>query len=104
MPTTPQASASRARSPAMSRPRRVRRASQRVVRRGPAADSPRRPISARWLQHVADATDGVDQRLPVGVDLLAQVADVQLDDIDRKSTRLNSSHLGISYAVFCLKK
>src|SRR5438045_5533650 len=27
-----------------------------------------------------------------------------LTTIDRKSTRLNSSHLGISYAVFCLKK
>src|ERR1035441_10899835 len=26
------------------------------------------------------------------------------DGLDRKSTRLNSSHLGISYAVFCLKK
>src|SRR5256885_6297731 len=26
------------------------------------------------------------------------------DNIDRKSTRLNSSHLVISYAVFCLKK
>src|SRR5438045_5861458 len=26
------------------------------------------------------------------------------DGGDRKSTRLNSSHLGISYAVFCLKK
>src|SRR5262245_44907740 len=26
------------------------------------------------------------------------------EKIDRKSTRLNSSHLGISYAVFCLKK
>src|SRR5258705_8110991 len=26
------------------------------------------------------------------------------DGEDRKSTRLNSSHLGISYAVFCLKK
>src|ERR1035438_10642693 len=25
-------------------------------------------------------------------------------NVDRKSTRLNSSHLGISYAVFCLKK
>src|SRR5699024_11937430 len=25
-------------------------------------------------------------------------------DIDRKSTRLNSSHVSISYAVFCLKK
>src|SRR2546429_3987200 len=28
----------------------------------------------------------------------------QIDDIDRKSTRLNSSHGYISYAVFCLKK
>src|SRR5256885_11301807 len=27
-----------------------------------------------------------------------------LGNIDRKSTRLNSSHLVISYAVFCLKK
>src|SRR5437899_10048510 len=52
----------------------------------------------------------------VDADLLAEVA---ADDVravadavgvslglgvDRKSTRLNSSHLGISYAVFCLKK
>src|SRR5256885_7072493 len=29
---------------------------------------------------------------------------LQLDLTDRKSTRLNSSHLVISYAVFCLKK
>src|SRR5256885_12883355 len=29
---------------------------------------------------------------------------LDLDYIDRKSTRLNSSHLVISYAVFCLKK
>src|SRR5436853_2097035 len=34
---------------------------------------------------------------------LRDVADL-LRDRDRKSTRLNSSHLGISYAVFCLKK
>src|SRR3712207_7898130 len=26
------------------------------------------------------------------------------DQLDRKSTRLNSSHANISYAVFCLKK
>src|SRR5437870_7876250 len=26
------------------------------------------------------------------------------DSVDRKSTRLNSSHVAISYAVFCLKK
>src|SRR3712207_8497996 len=28
----------------------------------------------------------------------------QAEDVDRKSTRLNSSHAHISYAVFCLKK
>src|SRR5690625_6230178 len=27
-----------------------------------------------------------------------------IDNLDRKSTRLNSSHVAISYAVFCLKK
>src|SRR5258707_4588693 len=35
----------------------------------------------------------------IGLDVVAQVA-IQ----DRKSTRLNSSHANISYAVFCLKK
>src|SRR5699024_12671451 len=31
-------------------------------------------------------------------------ATVQRPTVDRKSTRLNSSHVSISYAVFCLKK
>src|SRR5690625_5353569 len=31
-------------------------------------------------------------------------SDDVIDDADRKSTRLNSSHVAISYAVFCLKK
>src|SRR3712207_7879798 len=31
-------------------------------------------------------------------------ADVVRQAVDRKSTRLNSSHANISYAVFCLKK
>src|SRR5699024_11950546 len=36
---------------------------------------------------------------------IIQVADLVLPDCeDRKSTRLNSSHVSISYAVFCLKK
>src|SRR3712207_7817388 len=30
--------------------------------------------------------------------------DNKTDKVDRKSTRLNSSHANISYAVFCLKK
>src|SRR3712207_8417171 len=29
---------------------------------------------------------------------------MSMKDLDRKSTRLNSSHANISYAVFCLKK
>src|SRR5256885_3693881 len=36
-----------------------------------------------------------------GAKIGAALAD---DGLDRKSTRLNSSHLVISYAVFCLKK
>src|SRR5439155_17187776 len=36
------------------------------------------------------------------VDLVARA--LELPEIDRKSTRLNSSHVAISYAVFCLKK
>ena len=53
----------------------------------------------------AELTDGVD-RAPARAMLKA----IGLDDealarpLDRKSTRLNSSHRTISYAVFCLKK
>src|SRR5437870_10914000 len=35
---------------------------------------------------------------------LARVAPTGASHLDRKSTRLNSSHVAISYAVFCLKK
>src|SRR3712207_6977605 len=34
----------------------------------------------------------------------AEGAELVVDGRDRKSTRLNSSHANISYAVFCLKK
>src|SRR5256885_5600892 len=55
----------------------------------------------------------LDDELLLGDDVLDQVSDgdqaQQLAALvhhgqDRKSTRLNSSHLVISYAVFCLKK
>src|SRR5256885_12418334 len=41
------------------------------------------------------------------VEVVSNVSEVWISDwsfLDRKSTRLNSSHLVISYAVFCLKK
>src|SRR5258705_1632476 len=47
----------------------------------------------------------LDEELRTVCKLLGPGADAAgLDWRDRKSTRLNSSHLGISYAVFCLKK
>src|SRR5438045_5190157 len=51
----------------------------------------------------------VKSHAAVGAQILATIpnaenATVEALLIDRKSTRLNSSHLGISYAVFCLKK
>src|SRR3712207_8802284 len=46
--------------------------------------------------------DEVMERLNQVVFLSATPADYELKD--RKSTRLNSSHANISYAVFCLKK
>src|SRR5262245_64549998 len=42
--------------------------------------------------------------VPLNLDASNIGARVQGNAKDRKSTRLNSSHLGISYAVFCLKK
>src|SRR3712207_9124974 len=39
-----------------------------------------------------------------GIYVLEMGRPVRIVDLDRKSTRLNSSHANISYAVFCLKK
>src|SRR3712207_8718267 len=50
---------------------------------------------------------GPDQGFPLGVEPgppLVVVAVLGKSHRDRKSTRLNSSHANISYAVFCLKK
>src|SRR2546430_17415623 len=59
------------------------------------------PIS-RQVEHLAFGREHVDPvREQLGTHALDQVA-VRLGD--RKSTRLNSSHSQISYAVFCLKK
>src|SRR5258705_9692743 len=41
---------------------------------------------------------------PLEVEPTGVLDTLAANELDRKSTRLNSSHLGISYAVFCLKK
>src|SRR5207245_11564905 len=58
----------------------------------------------RKAQIVVDAGQA-DEDATLEVALEAGAEDVARDgDQDRKSTRLNSSHGSISYAVFCLKK
>src|SRR5690606_41521710 len=42
--------------------------------------------------------------LAVGFEAVFAGPPLDADRVDRKSTRLNSSHVKISYAVFCLKK
>src|SRR3712207_7200185 len=54
----------------------------------------------RVWQMIQEEVEGiVDGHLPEGKGL-----DPDYAGLDRKSTRLNSSHANISYAVFCLKK
>src|SRR2546430_11525343 len=60
------------------------------------------PISGRWRRSTRDAAGHChDRRHELG-SLPGQHRLERL--LDRKSTRLNSSHSQISYAVFCLKK
>src|SRR5690606_39548592 len=63
---------------------RERRDVERVLRRPDGVDPHYRPRRV-------ERRGRLDDRAPGGV-------------LDRKSTRLNSSHVKISYAVFCLKK
>src|SRR5256885_2951875 len=56
------------------------------------------PISARGCPRPGPRGLGRRRRSP------RQTGHRQASETDRKSTRLNSSHLVISYAVFCLKK
>src|SRR5690625_6825418 len=55
---------------------------------GWATDQGRRRVEVIWLSPVAARSQSISTTVTV----------------DRKSTRLNSSHVAISYAVFCLKK
>src|SRR3712207_7102102 len=45
-----------------------------------------------------------EQAISLGLDLGRRLSNQLEVRLDRKSTRLNSSHANISYAVFCLKK
>src|SRR5690625_5930027 len=61
------------------------------------------PYFAIFKKKIGETTYGIGW-LPLGGYVkIAGLIDESMDK-DRKSTRLNSSHVAISYAVFCLKK
>src|SRR5207247_2752061 len=68
-------------------------------------DPSRAPVCApdRWGR-VRLKRPMIANRLARLLDTLYYAAAAGRDSLDRKSTRLNSSHEWISYAVFCLKK
>src|SRR5690606_41332435 len=55
-------------------------------------------------RHGAALGDPVSEQQGRHLQHRSRGADHAAQDLDRKSTRLNSSHVKISYAVFCLKK
>src|SRR2546426_4428143 len=62
------------------------------------------PYTTLFRSPVRAAADLVLEGRPLPQLRCLQIVAAQLGQGDRKSTRLNSSHLVISYAVFCLKK
>src|SRR5690625_1362018 len=69
-------------------------------------------LNQKGASKVADFILEIDKKTPP-IDVLYQLMKMQFTTnllkklrqlVDRKSTRLNSSHVAISYAVFCLKK
>src|SRR5690625_5446925 len=59
----------------------------------------------KWVQSIVDLMQACDDSIPDPVRETDKQFLMPIEDIlDRKSTRLNSSHVAISYAVVCFKK
>src|SRR5699024_12032600 len=83
--------------------------------------SPNASTSSTKTAYLFSATDHIEKNISLLLDyvqepyfsdesvekekgIIVQELKMYQDNPDRKSTRLNSSHVSISYAVFCLKK
>src|SRR5690606_20258869 len=121
-PTCPGAARSPARRPARHQPRRSspvsNRAQSAFFNRGVDGkhsnntDSTADPAPSElsFALHAMNLGGLMGAMIKTDVDFVDELTDSftelgsDIGDLDRKSTRLNSSHVKISYAVFCLKK
>src|SRR3712207_7348602 len=77
------------------------------TRRSPDLSTDRRAGAFRWEEHrrcLREPWEDVHAATACPVRIPPQIEATRQVGRDRKSTRLNSSHANISYAVFCLKK
>src|SRR5256885_8625450 len=75
-----------------------------VISEGPQAQKSQADLRIEWSYQL-DHLSGIYILFVTFVGLLIHIFAIgYMHGEDRKSTRLNSSHLVISYAVFCLKK
>src|SRR5690606_40704396 len=58
----------------------------------------------KYFTHVSGIIDEIQENDKVTFELEKGLKGLNAVKVDRKSTRLNSSHVKNSYAVFCLKK
>src|SRR5690606_13359825 len=63
-----------------------------------------RPCDLGIAQHRQSRLGQQDRIIGIGEEQGLELDGLRNEKVDRKSTRLNSSHVKISYAVFCLKK
>src|SRR5690625_3267503 len=72
-------------------------------RSGASSDQARAGVEALRAKGAEVLVEACDLADPAAVEAVIKRVGARLPPLDRKSTRLNSSHVAISYAVFCLK-
>src|SRR5437667_8393797 len=70
----------------------------------PPSTTPWYPAWSPNGEEIAFSMQGSIWKIRLGTTTACELTAAATYDSDRKSTRLNSSHITISYAVFCLKK
>src|SRR5690625_6790067 len=75
-----------------------------IMNRLNAAEAFETFLQTKFVGQKRFSLEGGESVIPMLDAVLHEAAHDNLDEVDRKSTRLNSSHVATSYTVLCLKK